>query len=75
MGIKLIKTYFDNAPDEEGVQLILNHQLDAGQAFVIETLPTTEYVVDPDGFWINCGQTDRDAVIKKLHKFGYVAKT
>lgn len=67
----VIPTYFDNAPEEVGVQLIFSRPLKKEEARIIVAHASAEYVADNPAF-INCDETDKASIIQFLRSRGFV---
>ena len=66
-----MKTFFDNAPEEDGTQIILSEPLTNIQAAQLSKIKGTDYETDADECFINCDNDDKESVKQMLYNFGF----
>jgi len=78
----MIKKFIDNAPEEEGCQLILNEELSHQELASIEAVDANSdyeselYEGEFESAWINCDRESAEAIKAILIESGWIeAKT
>jgi hypothetical protein len=75
-----MRTYFDNAPEEEGTQLLLSDPLTADEEIKVRALGADyqeeQYAGQFESAWVNCGDGDEKVqVVQLLATFGITEET